>query len=129
MDGLTRIPETSELGAWRWVLLILLGLERWACLSLLGIDDTWRNVGLWEHQFNTIWGWTGVAIIPLLIMKKRVAGWAVAISSLALLVRISIPLVSEDPASGAVVALFPIALSLTFAFLYDQSFWQKEHQS
>ncbi len=118
-----KIPDIDDPGGWRWVLVALLLLERLSAKYGFPLDDTWRNVAAWEFTFSNLWTWSGLIPLPFLLLKKRSGGWLCALSTTLLLIRTCIPLAGEYPATGAVWTLFPIALSMTFIFLYDQSFW------
>ena len=118
------IPKTSDKGGWNWVLLSLLLIERAVAWGAFSLNDQAREIASWEKSF---WIWWGLAwLVPAalsLVLRRRAGGWLSALSSLVLLVRCCIPLVGEKPAAGAVVALMVTSATMTFAFLYEQSFW------
>jgi len=118
------IPKTSDKGGWNWLLLGLLFLERAVAWYAFSPNDLNRDVARWENAFWLFWGLGGllVAVVPLLL-RHRAGGWLSALSSLALIVRACIPLLGEKPAADAVLVILATAGSLTFAFLYEQSYW------
>ncbi len=120
------IPKVDDPGAWRWVLIALLGLERLSAHYAFPLNDRWRTAEPWEFTFALFWTWFGLLPLVLVFFKKRSGGWWCGLSTTLLLVRTCIPLAGEYPATGAVWVLFPIALSMTFIFLYDQSFWDTD---
>ena len=118
------IPKTSEKGGWNWVLLILILTERAVAWGAFSLNDPARGIFVWEKSF---WIWWGLGLlIPTvlsLVFRHRAGGWLSALSSLTLLARCCIPLIGEKPAAGAVVALMVTSATMTFAFLYEQSYW------
>lgn len=120
------IPKIDDPGAWRWVLIVLLVLERLAAHYGFPLADPWRTAASWEFTFALLWSWFGLLPLALVLLKRRSGGWLCGLSTLLLLIRTCIPLAGEYPSTGAVWVLFPIALSLTFIFLYDQSFWSTD---
>ncbi|MBL0210467.1 MAG: hypothetical protein IPQ13_06080 [Holophagaceae bacterium] len=118
------IPKTSDPGRWNWLLICLLIIERTAAWFAFPLNDPAREVEGWETGFWAAWGLGGLlaAAVPLLF-RKRAGGWLSALSGFLLLVRSCIPLLGEKPAADAVVAIMITSATLTFAFLYDQSFW------
>jgi hypothetical protein len=116
-------------GVWNWVLLILLGVERLCAWFAFPLDDPWRNPEVWEKPFLLYWGialW--VAAGPFLAFRKRLGGWLAFLSGLALAGRACVPMLAEKPASGAVWALMVASATLTFAFLYEQSYWPRAEE-
>lgn len=120
------IPKIDDPGAWQWVLIALLALERLSAHYGFPLDDPWRTADPWEFKFAFLWTWFGLLPLIFLLFKKRSGGWFCGLSTTLLLIRTCIPLAGEYPATGAVWVLFPIALSMTFIFLYDQSFWHTD---
>lgn len=121
----------TEPGTWFWLLLILLGAERLTALFAFPIDESiWLASG-WERPFLWVWG-GGIgllAAIPL-ALKMRWGGWVAALSGLALSLRACVPMLSEGRTAeqqvyGAVCSLMVASATLTFAFLYEQSYWAK----
>ncbi len=118
------IPKTSDKGGWNWVLLILILAERAVAWGAFPLNDQTREIMSWEKPF---WIWWGLALMVIamiaLVRRHRAGGWLSALSSLVLLARCCIPLMGEKPAAGAVVVLMVTSATLTFAFLYEQSYW------
>jgi len=112
-------------GVWRWALLVLLVLERLTASKAFPLE----GAGSWERTFLYSWGW-GLLILaaPLLVLRRRSGGWLAFLSGAALIVRSCVPLLSEVPVPWAVITLMMAAGTLTFAFLYEQSFWP-HHES
>lgn len=118
------IPGTSSKGGWNWLLICLLLIERAAAWFAFSLNDPSRDIATWEPAYWIAWG-LGlflVALIPL-IFRHRAGGWLSALSSLVLLVRSCLPLLGETSAAGAVVTIMTTSVTLTFAFLYEQSYW------
>ena len=118
------IPKTSEKGGWNWLLLGLLLIERAAAWFAFSPNDASRNIAQWETSFWMAWG-LGIlflAVVPLML-RLRAGGWLSALSSFGLLIRSCIPLLGEKPAAEAVVVIMATSVTLTFAFLYEQSYW------
>ena len=112
-------------GAWHRVLLALMVMERLAAWFGLPLHDPpWRIPEPWEITFLEAWG-LGLFLVaaPLLILRRRAGGWLAAASAMALATRACIPMLADQPAPGAVVALIVASTTLTFAFLHEQSFW------
>jgi hypothetical protein len=118
------IPETSDKGGWKWLLLGLLLLERTLAWFAFPLDAPAREIARWETTFWMAWGLGGLllAVVPLLF-RHRAGGWLSALSSVVLLTRACLPLLGEKPAAGAVVVIMATSATLTFAFLYEQSYW------
>lgn len=118
------IPGTSDKGGWNWLLLCLLLVERAMAWFAFSLNDSSRGIASWETAFWIAWGLGGLllAAVPL-VFRHRAGGWFSALSSLVLLIRSCIPLLGEKPASDAVLAIMATSVTLTFAFLYDQSYW------
>lgn len=118
------IPKTSDKGAWNWLLLALLLIERAVAWFAFSPNDPSREIAQWETTFWIAWGLGGLllAAVPL-ILHRRAGGWLSAFSSFVLLTRSCIPLLGEKPAADAVVVIMATSATLTFAFLYEQSFW------
>ena len=107
-------------GVWNWMLLVLLALERLAALKAFPMEDA----APWERLFLHGWGWgLLIPVVPLLIFRRRAGGWLTLVSGMALIARSCVPLVGEAPVPWAVVTLMVASATLTFAFLYEQSFW------
>ena len=107
-------------GVWNWILLILLVLERLTALKAFPLEGT----APWERVFLHAWGWGLLAVsAPVLALRWRAGGWLAFLSSLALILRSCVPLLSEAPVPWAVITLMVASATLTFAFLYEQSFW------
>ena len=107
-------------GVWNWALIVLLLLERFAAWKAFPLEDAAR----WERLFSQVWGW-GLLLVAagILIPRWRAGGWLAFLSGLALIVRSCVPLLGEAPVPWAVVTLMVASATLTFAFLYEQSFW------
>ena len=121
--------ETARPGAWGWLLVLLLLVERGAAwLALPPFSET-RAVGTWELPFWWIWGF-GFALLglPLLALHRRPGGWVAFLSGGALVLRSCIPMLAEKPADGAVWTLMVASATLTFAFLYERSFWGRSEE-
>ena len=118
------IPKTSEKGGWNWLLLSLLLLERAVAWFAFSLNDPSRDIASWEAGYWMAWGLGGflLAAAPLLL-RHRAGGWLSALSSFVLLIRCCIPLLGEKPAADAVVVIMVTSITMTFAFLYEQSFW------
>ena len=119
-----KIPNTSDQGGWNWLLICLLLIERAVTWFAFSLNDPSREIASWETTYWIAWG-AGLflaALIPLLF-RLRAGGWLSALSSLLLLVRSCLPLVGEQPAAGAVMAIMATSVTMTFAFLYEQSYW------
>ena len=118
------IPKTSDKGGWNWFLLSLLLIERAMAWFAFPLNDPSRDIAVWETSFWMAWGLGGLllAVVPL-ILRHRAGGWLSALSSFVLLARSCIPLLGEKPAAGAVVVIMATSITLTFAFLYEQSYW------
>lgn len=116
--------ESARPGAWAWLLVLLLLTERGAgWLALPPFSET-RAVGAWEAPFWWAWGLgLGAAAILLLALRRRPGGWLAFLSAAVLALRSCIPMLAEKPADGAVWTLMVASATLTFAFLYEQSFW------
>lgn len=107
-------------GVWRWALLVLLLLERFTAIKAFPAE----GAAPWERIFLYAWGWGLLALAaPLLALRWRAGGWLAFLSGLALILRSCVPLLSEIPVPWAVITLMVAAATLTFAFLYEQSFW------
>lgn len=122
-----KIPNTSDKGGWNWLLLSFLLIERATAWFAFSLNDASRDIAPWEKSFWIAWG-LGVfllAVVPL-IFRHRAGGWLSALSSFVLLVRCCIPLLGEKPAAGAVVAIMATSVTMTFAFLYEQSYWKMD---
>ncbi len=118
------IPKTSEQGGWRWVLATLLLTERAIAWGAFALSDETREIAAWEQPFWLGWGAALLVVaLPALLARHRAASWLSGLSGLALVARACVPLLGEKPAAGAVVALMVASATLTFAFLYEQSFW------
>ena len=107
-------------GVWNWVLLVLLLAERLVAWKAFPLADA----AAWERAF--FWAWSpGLLILaaPALALRARAGGWLAFLSGLALAARSCVPLVGEDPAAWAVVTLMVASATLSFAFLFEQSFW------
>jgi hypothetical protein len=119
------IPKTSDKGAWNWLLLGLLLIERVLAWFAFSLNDLSRDIASWETSFWIAWGLGGLllAVVPL-ILRHRAGGWLSALSGLVLLVRACIPLLGEKPAADAVLVIMATSATLTFAFLYEQSYWE-----
>lgn len=107
-------------GVWRWALLALLAVERLVAWKAFPLADA----APWERIFFWVWS-PGLLLLaaPLLAFRKRAGGWLAFLSGVALIGRSCVPLVGEDPAAWAVVTLMVASATLTFAFLFEQSFW------
>lgn len=118
------IPQTSDKGAWNWLLVSLLLIERTVAWFAFPLNDSGREMARWETGFWMAWGLGGLllAVVPLML-RHRAGGWLSALSGLVLLARSCIPLLGEKPAAGAVVVIMATSATLTFAFLYEQSYW------
>lgn len=118
------IPKTSDKGGWNWLLLSLLLIERAVAWFAFSLNDPSRDIAPWETSFWIAWGLGGLllAVVPLLL-RHRAGGWLSAFSSFVILTRSCIPLLGEKPAAGAVVVIMATSITLTFAFLYEQSYW------
>ena len=118
------IPKTSDQGGWNWLLLSLLLIERAVAWFAFSLNDPSRDIAQWETSFWIAWGLGGLllAVVPLLL-RHRAGGWLSAFSSFVILTRSCIPLLGEKPAAGAVVVIMATSITLTFAFLYEQSYW------
>ena len=107
-------------GVWNWALMALLGGERlvaWKAFPFAGAAP-------WERVFLYAWGLGLAALaLPALGLKRRAGGWLALLSGIALIARSCVPLLGEDPAAWAVVTLMVASATLSFAFLYEQSFW------
>jgi len=121
--------ETARPGAWAWLLIVLLLLERGAgWLALPPFSET-RTVATWELPFWWAWGLgLGLLCLPLLAFRQRAGGWLAFLSGGALVLRSCIPMLAEKPADGAVWTLMVASATLTFAFLYEQSYWGSPDQ-
>ena len=107
-------------GVWRWALLLLLAVERITAWKAFPMEDA----ASWERIFFWAWGAGLLALaVPALILRKRPGGWLAFLSGAALIARSCVPLVGEAPAAWAVITLMVASATLTFAFLYEQSFW------
>lgn len=107
-------------GVWNWILLVLLGMERLAALKAFPLE----GAVAWERAFFYVWSWGLLAAAaPLLALRWRAGGWLAFLSGVALILRSCVPLLSEAPVPWAVVTLMIASATLTFAFLYEQSFW------
>jgi hypothetical protein len=107
-------------GVWRWALLVLLALERLTALKAFPLE----LAAPWERVFLHAWGWGMLAVTaPLLALRRRAGGWLAFLSGLALILRSCVPLLSEEPVPWAVITLMVASATLTFAFLFEQSFW------
>ncbi|HJV89925.1 MAG TPA: zinc ribbon domain-containing protein [Holophagaceae bacterium] len=116
--------EGGEAGAWRWILVLLLGVERLVAWWAFPLDDPGRVVAAWEPSFFWIYGAGGLLLGgPLLAFRVRAGGWVAGLSGIALLVRSCLPLLGEKPADGAIWALMVASATLTFAFFHEQSWW------
>lgn len=118
------IPKTADKGGWNWLLLGLLLIERAAAWFAFSPNDTSRDIAHWETGFWIVWGLIGLllAVVPIML-RRRAGGWLSALSSFVLLARACIPLLGEKPAADAVVVIMATSVTLTFAFLYEQSYW------
>lgn len=118
------IPRTSDRGGWGKVLLVLLLIERAAAWGAFPLDDLSREIADWEMTFWISWG-LGLLLLALmpLALRRRAGGWLSALSGLLLIARSCLPLLGEKPAAGAVITLMVASATLTFAFLYEQSYW------
>ena len=118
------IPNTTDKGGWHWLLLGLLLFERMVAWFAFSLNDPSREIARWETGFWMAWGLGALllASVPLLL-RHRAGGWLSALSSFVLLARSCIPLLGEKPAAGAVVVIMATSVTLTFAFLYEQSYW------
>lgn len=118
-------------GAWWWLLLILLLAERFLAWTSFPVDESrWLASG-WERPFLWTWG-AGLGLLAALplALRRRAGGWLAGLSGLALALRACIPMLSEGRAAeqqvvGAVWSLMAASATLTFAFLYEQSFWPR----
>lgn len=119
--------ESARPGVWAWLLIVLVLMERGAAwLALPPFSET-RAVGAWEIPFWWAWGMgLGILGLPLLAFRKRPGGWIAFLSGGALVIRSCLPMLAEKPAEGAVWTLMVASASLTFAFLYEQSYWGRE---
>ncbi|HTL97211.1 MAG TPA: zinc ribbon domain-containing protein [Holophagaceae bacterium] len=107
-------------GVWNWTLLALLAGERLIAWKAFPLADA----APWERVFLYGWGWGLAALAgPALGLRWRAGGWLAFLSGFALIARSCVPLLGEDPASWAVVTLMVASATLSFAFLYEQSFW------
>lgn len=107
-------------GVWNWILLILLAMERLAAIKAFPVE----GAAAWERTFFYAWSWGLLAVAaPLLALRWRAGGWLAFLSGVALILRSCVPLLSEAPVPWAVVTLMVASATLTFAFLYEQSFW------
>ena len=106
------------------MLLALLFIERAVAWGVFPLNDPSREVATWETPF---WiGWGGVLLVLALVplsLRQRAGGWISALSSILLIARSCLPLLDEKPAAGAVITLMVASATLTFAFLYEQSYW------
>ncbi len=120
-----KIPNTSDRGGWNWLLIVLLLLERATAWFAFSLNDSSRDIASWENSFWIAWGLVGLllAVLPL-SFRHRAGGWFSALSAFVLLVRACIPLLGEKPAADAVVVIMAASITMTFAFLYEQSFWE-----
>lgn len=118
------IPKVSERGGWGRVLVALLLIERAVAWAAFPLDEASHEIAAWERLYWWIWGLLlfGIASFPL-AFRRRVGGWLAALSGGFLILRACVPLLGEKPAAGAVVALMVASATLTFAFLYEQSYW------
>jgi hypothetical protein len=107
-------------GVWRWALLVLLVLERLTAIKAFPLE----GAAPWERVFLYAWGW-GLLLVatPLLLLRRRSGGWLAFLSGVVLILCSCVPLLSEVPVPWAVITLMMAAGTLTFAFLYEQSFW------
>lgn len=119
-------------GVWWWLLLALLALERLLAWTSFPVDESrWLAPG-WERPFLWIWGLgLGLPAAGLLVFRRRAGGWLAFLSGLALALRACVPMISESRAAesqvqGAVWSLMAASATLTFAFLYEQSFWRRD---
>lgn len=125
----------TQAGAWHWLLLLLLLGERLIALLAFPVDESiWLASG-WERPFLWVWGagLGALSLIPL-VQKKRLGGGLAALSGLILSLRACVPMLNEGRSAeqqvyGAVGALMVASATLTFAFLYEQSFWVKTDQN
>jgi hypothetical protein len=107
-------------GVWRWALLVLLLLERLTAIKAFPLE----GAAAWERVFLYAWGWGLLAAAaPLLALRWRAGGWLAFLSGFTLILRSCVPLLSEEPVPWAVITLMAASATLTFAFLYEQSFW------
>ncbi len=107
-------------GVWNWILLVLLCAERLTALKAFPLADA----ASWERVFSYAWGWGLLALaVPFLALRMRPGGWLAFVSGLALILRSCVPLLGESPVPWAVLTLMIASGTLTFAFLYEQSFW------
>lgn len=118
-------------GVWYWLLLLLLSGERLLAVFAFQVDESrWLAAG-WERPFLWLWGLAlGLPAMGLLALRRRMGGWLAALSGFALAARACVPVLSESRSAeeqvyGAVFSLMVASATLTFAFLYDQSFWGK----
>lgn len=118
------IPKTSDQGGWGRVLITLLLIERAVAWGAFPLNDPSRGILAWEPSSWIVWGLVLLllAMVPL-ALRRRVGGWLAALSGLLLIARSCLPLLGEKPAAGAVVTLMVASATLTFAFLYEQSYW------
>lgn len=108
-------------GVWRWALLVLLLLERLTATKAFPLTD---GAAPWERVFLYAWGWGLLAVAaPLLALRWRAGGWLAFLSGSLLILRSCVPLLSESPVPWAVITLMMASATLTFAFLFEQSFW------
>ena len=109
-------------GVWNWILVVLVLAERLTAWKAFPLADA----APWERAFLWAWG-LGllVATAPALALRARAGGWLAFLSGLALIARSCVPLAGEEPASWAVVTLMVASVTLSFAFLYEQSFWPR----
>ena len=107
-------------GAWHWMLLVLMGLERLVAYKAFPLE----GAESWERAFLAAWG-AGLLVLALapLALRRRAGGWLAFLSGAALIVRSCVPLLGDAPVPWAVIALMVASATLTFAFLYEQSFW------
>lgn len=124
VSGPPATVESARPGAWAWLLVLLLLVERGAAWMALSPFSETRAVGGWELPFWWSWG-LGIGALgaALLAFRKRPGGWLAFLSGAALVLRSCIPMLAEKPADGAVWTLMVASATLTFAFLYEQSFW------
>lgn len=118
--------------AWWWLLLLLLLTERTLAWMSFPLDESrWLAQG-WEQPFLWVWGLgLGLFAAPFLALRKRAGGWLAGLSGCALALRACVPMLSEGPSAeaqvyGAVVSLMAASATITFAFLYEQSFWNRQ---
>ncbi len=123
--------EDTLPGAWHWLLLILLLAERLLAWFAFPVDESrWLASG-WETPFLWIWG-GGLGLLALgpLAFRRRAGGWLAMLSGCALALRACIPMLGEGRSAegqvyGAVWSLMVASATITFAFLYEQSFWPR----